>query len=82
VCPQILLALVHCVSVIAGLPDVMPVHHALWLTGVIVPLLALSFIGTPRDPEGPSRAAIILHALCLYIFAFTACLFWFDLCGC
>lgn len=47
-----LLALVHTSTVVCGLPNVLPIHHALWLSLVIVPILGLSFLTTPRDPAG------------------------------
>ncbi len=49
---QVLLALVHFGTVVCGLPNVLSIHHALWLSLVIVPILALSLLSTPRDPAG------------------------------
>lgn len=39
-----------------GIPDVLPVHHALWLTLFIVPLVALSMLFAPDDPDDMTDA--------------------------
>jgi hypothetical protein len=49
---QIVLAVAHLLCLAAGLPDLLPVHHALWLLLMITPTVAISMLSAPLDPEG------------------------------
>lgn len=49
---QATLACIHLLCVWIGLPDLFPIHHALWLTLVIIPLISLSMLFAYVDPEG------------------------------
>jgi hypothetical protein len=56
---QAALAGIHVMNVWMGLPDVLPIHHTLWLLLFVVPLLSLSMLFCEPDVDGGCRGLIL-----------------------
>ncbi|MDR3739064.1 MAG: hypothetical protein P4L40_08585 [Terracidiphilus sp.] len=74
---QLCAAGMHLMCVWMGLPPLLPIHHALWLTLVTVPVASLGMTFSNADEEGASLCVCVV--CCVLCVCVSVCL---SVCAC